>query len=586
MACIYEAFNDYLQSRYIDTDDYFNLFIEQAEQSALLRNCRMWIDSFTTFSPQTLKIINRLMGIVPEITIGITMDAAAISRDRDLFAPSRWSWQRISAMASDQGVREEYIHISDEEQWVPRQAEIRFLERELYAYPASSFSGQTKNLHLTVAANPYTEVENVAVQIINLAREQGYRWREIAVVNNAPDIYGHLIARVFSEYGIPFFMDQKKDIMNHPVVQLILYSLAIIHKGYRYEDVFAYLKTGFTNLKAPEYERLENYALQYGIKGKKWKELFRLGENNEEVEDLNRCRDKFVTPLEKLESDLQGAKSFQDITVAILAYLEQLQVEERLKAHIAIQTEQNQYNLVWENTQIWNIVMGVFQQMQEILGDQTGSLKEYRRVLEAGLLSYQLGIIPTTVDQILAGSVNRSISHDVRAMFVLGINDGVLPAGKLREGIISDAERQYLNEAGLQLGPDQQRRAAEERLLIYSIMSKPSSYLGISYALADEEGKALRPSLLVNRIKKLFPQLSVVSELETKFLASWQLIATRKAVLNILLKIFAAIWMDIRRITAGGTLTPGIIPMRNGKPGWNCCARPGCIPIRLMPWAL
>jgi ATP-dependent helicase/nuclease subunit B len=511
IALIYEHFNEYLRGRYLDTEDYLNLLIEKIDGAQFLKGARVWLDGFTTFSPQSLKILEKIMFLARDTSISLSLDANRQARDRDLFTLSWRSFQKIQAIAREHGLAEETIRLDGTVADPLKSPEILHLESELYAYPHRIFPGDVQHLELFAATNINTELEYVAAQILKLVREQGYRWKDLAVVCNNMDSYGSLFKRVFDEYGIPYFMDQKRDIMNNPLIQLILSSLEVIRRGYRYEDVFRFFKTGYSGLTGDDIEKLENFVLRYGIQGQRWKEEFYL-DQPEPLEELNRWRDTFIIPLQKLEQQMKGKNSIAYITRAFYEYLEEIGVRTRLEEWIEKLNDQSCYELVRENTQIWNIVLEIFDQMVEIMGDQEVNVKEYLRILEAGFLSQEVGIIPTTIDQVLVGNIQRSKSHDIRGLLVVGVNDGVLPSGQEEEGILSEAEKELLLDKGLDLGFDLNRKFTEEKFLIYTALTKPSEYLGLSLALADMEGKALRPSLLIDRCRKLFPLLKIESD--------------------------------------------------------------------------
>lgn len=511
ISLIYEQFNHYLEGSYLDTEDYLNLLIEKIQSAAFLAGTRIWVDGFSTFSPQSLKIINKLIPQVQEITITLTLDPAKQTRDQDLFSLTSRTYRQLQAMAREQGVTQESIDLDQPAMDENHNSAILFVEKELFAYPSYCYRGGIQDIELFAAANINSEVEYAAAQVWELVRERGWRWQDIAVVCNDMESYGPLIKRVFAEYGIPTFMDQKRDIMDNSIVKLILSSGHIIRRGYRYEDVFSFLKTGFSGLNDDQVEKLENFALQYGIQGSAWQQEF-IVEDPEINQELNTCREMFIRPLQKLGRKIAGTNPIADICRAHYEYLQEISVQPRLEQWIEKMNDRGRLDIVRENTQIWNVVLQIFDQMVEILGDNKVSLKEYLHILEAGFMSLEVGIIPTTIDQVLVGNIQRSKSQDVKALLVLGVNDGILPSGPETEGILSESEQVLLQKRGVELGFDKNQQSTEEKFLIYTALSKPSRYLALSYALADEGGKALRPSLLVYRLQRLFPQLAVRSD--------------------------------------------------------------------------
>lgn len=511
VALIYEHFDRYLQGRYLDSEDYTSLFIEKIEACEFLKNTIIWMDGFSTFAPQSLKIIDKLMSRTIDITVSLTLDLNEGVRDRELFDLSRDSFNKIRTMARRYGLPEEIIELDDQGARILTNPALLHLEKELYAYPGQVYTESLADIELFAAANIYSEVEYAAAQIVELVRERGWRWKDLALVCNDMVDYGPLIKRVFDEFGIPCFMDQKRDIMNNSIIKLILSSVEVIRRGYRHEDVFSFLKTGFSGIEDDMVERLENYALQYGIQGQRWKDEIIVADH-EIGEALNRAREDFIIPLDRLEAGLNGKKPAADICRAHYEYLADIGLQVRLEAWIGKMDEAGRFDVVRENTQIWNIVLDIFDQIVEIMGDQEVTLKEYLRILEAGFASLEVGIIPTTVDQVLVGDIQRSKSHYIKGLLVVGVNDGVLPSGQEEEGLFTEAEKEMLMAKGLGIWFERHRQFAEERFLIYTALSKTRHYLGLSYAMADGGGKALRPSLLIDRMHRLYPGLTVNSD--------------------------------------------------------------------------
>lgn len=509
IALIYEHFNNYLGTRYLDLDERFNLVLERIHESTFLRNSLIWMDGFTTLTPQQLSIIHKMMQISSQLTCAYTLDLSNKCRDQELFASTRRAYDAIERLAFDLQLPQEYIHLSGEPS--NRNRSLSHLQREIYAYPHHGYQGDVSGLGIFAATTIYQEVERAAAEIMRLAREAQLRWRDIVVICSDMDRYGHLIGRSFQEYGIPFFTDNKRDIMTHPLVEYILSLLDMFIKNYRPLDVLRYLKTALTDLQIDEVEILENYAITYGIKGGQWKREFNLGKD-QPLEELNLWRHSFMDPVANMEEVVRQATTVGDYTAGLYDYLQHQDIFVRLEEWIDELKAQGKYEQVYEHTQIWNIVMRIFDQTVDIMGDQPGTLAEYRRILEAGFASYQLGLIPTTVDQVLIGNIEHLKSRGVKALFVLGINDGLLPSVSVLDGLLLEEERSALIEKGLELPGARQRKLEEERLSIYSMLSKPDDVLWISYARADGEGHSLRPSILIDRLTRLFPGLQIHSD--------------------------------------------------------------------------
>lgn len=519
ISLIYKNFEVFLEGRYSDQDDKINLAIEKLENSRYFENAEIWIDGFSTFSAQEYKMMEKLFLKAKNVHISLTLDSDKYSRDYDLFDPTRETYRRLSEICKTHNIEQSTILI--ERNHNDKSSEILHLESEMFSYPYKIYKGDNRSINVFVAMNPYTEIENTAINIITLVREKNYRWRDISVVSNALNIYNPIIKRVFSEYEIPYFIDEKRSIMNNSIVKFLLSSLEVLSRNFRYEDVFINIKTGLTDLEKDEYEKLENYCLEKGIRGNSWLKDFeyigKINEENEvekslELKELNEIRVKFVTPLIDLKNKLQKRNTVKQLTKYTFEFLKQVGLDIKIDQLIDSQRAKNNLEYVNENTQIWNIIIEVFDQLVEILDDKTISLKDYIKVLESGLSNFELGLIPPTMDQVLVGNLERSKSQDIKALFIVGVNDGILPSGFSDGGIILDDEKIIMKQSGIELYSDHNAKVKEERLSIYGALTKPSDYLFISYASGDLEGKALRPSTIIDRFKKVF-ELEIESDL-------------------------------------------------------------------------
>lgn len=532
-ALIYEAFNNYLQERYIDSEDAINALISlmdvENKEPGFLFGARIWMDGFDYYTPQTVRVIEKLALLAQDLTITFTIGMDNSSQDQDVFRVHALSMQKIRRIAKEHHIKERFSHLATgiEQQRINEKApEITYLEQELYQYPYKPYPHEVQNIEVFAGNSPESEIESLAARIISLSREKGWRYNEMAVISGDMDSYSSVIKRVFTEYGIPYFLDEKKPVIDNPIVDLVLTSLRVVDRGYRYEDVFKLLKTGFCGLSTDEVEVLENYCLEFGIKGKRWQQPFELGEADYSLKLLNDCRERFIQPCLVLEKGLKGSDEVEGMVNALYEYLTEIKLHQQLEGWIEQLRDRGLLDQVDENAQIWNIVMKTFDQLVEILGDVKVSVGDFLRILESGFSSLEVGLIPTTLDQVLVGNIQRSKSQDVKALFVVGCNDGILPSGAQDEGLLAADERDLLQREGLDLGGNTELLAADEKFSIYTAFSKPSDFLWISYALSDAEGRALRPSILIDRLKKLFENIEIASDLFVSEKEQEKLIAT------------------------------------------------------------
>lgn len=507
---MYEKFNEFMNGKYFDEEDKLGLLIENIDKASFLEEAEIWIDGFDSFTSQEYHILEKLLAKASRLNIALTLDLDDFARDYDVFIPTRRTYERLSKIAKNARISTTYV---SRDLNSAKSSELIYLESEFFSYPYKKYKDEVSNIKIFKATNPYTEVEYLASEIISLVRDKEYRWKDIAVVPSSIDEYGMIIKRVFSEYKIPYFIDEKRSILNNPIVKLILTSLDIIIKNFKYEDVFNFIKTGFSNLDRFEYEELENYVLRYGIEGDKWFNDFTYGEEEYDLAFINEIRKKFINSFVKFNEEMKKRRKVSEKTKVLFEFLMEINIEEKLEERIQILKDAGELEQVNENTQIWNIVIEVFDQLVEILGDAIISIKDYKKILESGFGEYELGILPPTIDKVLVGNLERSRSHDIKALFLIGVNDGLLPSSYREEGILTEEDKISMKEASIQVNNDIDSRIQEERFSVYKSIAKPTEYLWVSYPIADIEGKALRPSIYIERFKRLFPNIVELSDI-------------------------------------------------------------------------
>lgn len=535
-ALIYQSLIRFLEDKqYTDNDDYLLALLDRVHQASSLQGAYIWVDSFVTFSPLTLRVIEELMLVSSDISIALTMEPQASPRDAELFEPSRCALLHLQEFVNKSSLKREIIAVLPEPHSKRCRPELDHLESELYAFPARIMDQNIDSIHILACSNIYNEVDQLARRIIAQARDDELRWRDMAVVCGDIETYGPLLKRAFEVYSIPCFIDNKRSVMNNPLVRFILSLIDTIQNGYLPLDIMSWLKTGLTDITRSECEILENYLLRLGIKGRRWKMPFTRGDELE-LEQMEGLRQIIIAPLETLEAEWKLTPNCRARIASLFRFLHNAGIRERLEAQIDSLMQRELWEQALESAQIWNIVSEVLEQLSALTGELDIGLSEFRQLLETGLRSYELAIIPPTVDQVLVGSVTRSKSQKLRVLFVVGANDGVLPAYTNPSSLLNNEERSQLSQHGLELNWNSSSRISEENFLIYHVLSQPVDRLFISWPVADIEGRALRPSLLIRQIQRIFPKLEIISDLEGNKETAPHLISTPGGTFKYLVK--------------------------------------------------
>lgn len=518
---IYEQFQAMLEGQYVDENDNLSILANQLDKTSLLENCEFYIDEFAGFTPQEYTIIEKLLKMGNRVSIAICLDTMEEESDpdKDVFYDNKLTVKKLQKLAKENEIELEQEIVFDTSYRFKKE-ELKFLEENLYVSPAKKFGKKVENIELFLAKNPYSEIEEVAQKINTLVRENGMRYQDIAIITKQMDVYSSLIKAIFAQYEIPIFIDEKKDLSQNLLVKYILGILEIFAQNWSYEAVFQYLKIGFLpeEIEKEEIFKLENYCLKWGIKGNKWYiKDWNYGDYEEEqkkqIERFNEIRKIVVTPLLQLKFDLQNAIDVKSMTKRLYEFLIEMQIEQKWKRQIESLENMGMLELANEYQTSWNIITEVFDEMVMLFGDKKMAFERYGELLKIGLKNSDLGKIPATQDQVIAGDTERSRSHKVKAIFIIGLNDGNFPSNNKEEGFLNDEDREFLKEKGIELAKTTIARLYEENFNIYKAFSTAEEKLYLSYVSSDSQGASLRGSVLIGKLKRLFPELQQRSDM-------------------------------------------------------------------------
>ncbi len=514
---LYNAYEETIKNAYIDEDDVLTILSNKLEESSMFQDTIIYIDEFSGFTKQEYEIIRKLLRQATQVNITICTDNLEQASDlNDIFYTNKQTASKLMKIA-----KEEQVEIAKPEQRKEQvrfqSEELRVLEKNMSRQSTIKYEKPTSDIELFLAQNPFSEIEQVAKTIIHLVKKENYRYRDISVITKNMEQYASLIRAIFARFHIPVFADQKKDFSDNILVKYILSVVDIFAKNWSYETVFHYLKTGFSPLAKEELFELENYCISYGIKGNKWyQQEWKIAKNDEELERLNQMRTKVITPLLEFKTKLTRTKTAKDVSKALYEFLSQNEIYEKLQKKAKELREDGRIELsnIYETS--WNIVMEVMDELVMVLPEENLSFEEYTKLLKIGLVSSGLGTIPATIDQVMIADVERSRTHKVKAAFLIGMNDGVFPSAHKEEGFLNDQDREYLKGQGMELAKDTKEQLYEENFNIYKAFTIPEEKLFLSYVSSDNEGKTLRPSILISKLKRMYPNLIKKSDMIKK----------------------------------------------------------------------
>lgn len=520
LASIYETFNESLHKGYIDSEDILSILAKKLKECDLYNDAEIWVDEFTTFTPQQLEVLKVLAKQCKNVNITLCSDGEIqfTEGETDIFDVIKNTENRILKMMQENNISyKEPVNLNKKNIYRFRESkELGHIEKYFFNYPFKIYKGDCKDIRLYKANNSYSEIEWVAQDILKLVRDKGYRYKDIAVVCREIDSYDKITSVIFNEYNIPYFLDKKREILSNPLVVLIISALEILVTNWSYESVFKYVKSGLITLETNFIDKLENYILANGIKGYKWTRDLLTSQNEEltqEEIEIFEYMEEIRRPIINLYNKIKVDVTVRKYCTALYEFLLEINAFETIDKWLDDFNNKGMQDKIKEYTQVPAMVMDMLDQAVEVLGNVVIDLKTFSKILISGFEEKEIGVIPMALDQVNIGDIARIKGRDVKALYIVGANDGVLPSANKDEGILSDEDRIELKSMGIELASDTRSRVFEEQFMVYTALTIPSNYLMITYPMADFEGKSLRPSIIIPRLKKILPGLNEESEI-------------------------------------------------------------------------
>ena len=527
LKTLYRGFQDYIRDHFITTEETLDVLRRSLVKSKILPDSVVVFDGFTGFTPIQNRLIQELMRVCEEtivtVTIGEEEDPYQMDGEQKLFHLSKKTVADLVKLAAEAEVtRGEDVFVKGGPNRFTEAPALWYLEQNLFRYQYEPYMEKQREIRMFEALSPREEVHQTALYIRKLIREEGLTYRDIAVVIGDLEGYASYVETEFGQLEIPCFLDRTRGIVLNPMIEYIKSALQLYIKDFSYDTVFHFLRSGMVDISREEIDELENYVIRTGARGyRTYSRLFTRrteemqqgsGQDDTEraeetLERLNRIRQQFADTVEILHM-APRAKAGEYVD-HLYDFLEQNQVQQKLLNYQQQFEQEGDLAKAREYAQIYRLVMDLLDQIYGLLGEEEISLQEFADILDAGFGEITVGTIPQNVDRIVVGDMERTRLKQVKVLFFLGVNDGNIPKNASKGGIISDMDREFLIESGTEMAPSPRQQMYIQRLYLYLNMTKPSERLYLSYAKVNSDGKGIRPSYLIDTVRKLFPQLAV-----------------------------------------------------------------------------
>lgn len=496
---IYSEYEDAIEGKFLDSEDYIKFYGNLILQADIVKGADIWVYGFDTFTPLNIQVMQSLLRVSHALNVVMTceyeddrspdmpMDARALApgEGEGLFALPKYVIRQLADMADQAG----------------EAVSIERIER----MRGSAFASEVV---MAETSNIYAEAERAAAYILQLVRDEGYRFGDIALICNDMDVRGRVLARTFHRWRIPAFADQKRKVLHQPVIRFLLSLMDIMVKGFANDPIMSLIKTGLLGWSAEDEEILQNYAAEFRIRSNRWKEDFtRKGDRytDEDLRKLNEMRAEIIGIVQTSKDETGRRNTAEEKVHGLYEYLEnRFRIRDRIGEMIEKQNAAGLTEGAAETAQSWNLICSLFTQIVRVIGDKKISNETLRSLISAGLEEAEIGLVPQSADCVLIGTMQRTRMSRIKVLMVTGANEGVLPVRSSDTGLLTEKELETLESLKLNISKREEVAHQEEQLAIYRNLSLPTDRLYVSYSMADENGKGASPSFLFRDLKTMF----------------------------------------------------------------------------------
>ena len=516
VGVLYQSFKEFLKGHYMTGEEVMDVLLKQLPFSKKLKGAELLFDGFTGFTPIQVNVIRELLVIADRVCVTVTMDeredAFTPGKPHQLFFMSKQMIRTLAGLTKnlDDPV---YLKLSGKSRFSQAPA-MQFLEKNIFRYRKGTYEKEQQEIQIFAAASPLEEMREAARRMAQLVRTCGYRYGEIAVITGNLEEYARLASQVFEEADIPYFIDEKHSVLMNPFVEYLRAAMEMAVQGFPYESVFRYLRCGMSEVTREQADKLENYVLALGIRGyrkwsEKWVRVYR-GMEADQIQELNEIREVFAEEVKGMADGFcTGKKKVEEYCRILYEFILKSNVWQKLKKQEQNFKDTGDKAMEKEYNQIYGIVMDLLDKMVEILGNETVSRQEFRQLLETGLSQAKVALIPPSIDQVMVGDMERSRLKDIKALFFVGVNEGNIPKSTQTGGILSELDRDFFKEQGVELAPGPKELMNMQRFYLYLNMTKPREQLILSFSDTNAKGEGISPAYLIGSIRGLYPKLEI-----------------------------------------------------------------------------
>ena len=522
LSLILSAYDALVAQSYVDPLDDLTRLEKILREHDFFAGYTVALDGFQSFTVQEYNIITQILRQAEDMYAALCADKLDDpEHGMGLFSLVRRTGKRLIQTAQQEHVKVAAPEVLESGRRYKNPA-LAAVEAGAYRFGREKSDCPADGVLVYEAGNVYDEAAFVAATIRNLVMEEGYRYRDFAVIARSDERYRGVLDTALERWQVPCFMDNPRPIDAEPLMRLVLAAFQTVQTGFSSDAVFSYLKTGLAGLGTEAISNLENYVFVWNISGKKWKEEWTehpqgFAETMTEADarrlkEINESRAAAVAPLVRFSARLKDADG-EGMAAAVYALLTEIHAAEYLKTLAQRLSGCGEAELADRQLRLWDLLMEILDQTALVLHGRTVSQSRYAELLRLVILANNMASIPQGLDEVTVGSADRIRVNEPKVVFLIGTVQGEFPLSPGGGQVFSDSERRELIALGLPLNDTMEGVAVQERFLAYSALSAASQKLYISYPVSGAQGESNAPSTIPAEVCAVLKQVKIQNEL-------------------------------------------------------------------------
>lgn len=524
IALIYKHLEDRITGEYVSTEDSLQRFISLMHQSEWLKRAEIYIDGFHNFSTIEYQMIRALVQNTKKVTVALTTDG-----DKDVFSlfrkPSE-SLTHIEDIADDLNIRLNKKRFNDLQRFSNK--ELMHLEQNFNALQFESIASEG---HISIIESSVMreEINEVARRILKENRELGRRFQDIAILYR-DETYAYLMESILPQYDIPYNIDIKASMTHHPIMEMLRSLIEVLQTNWNFDPLMRLFKTNVLTKKYKDSQYLidilENFVLERGVYGKRWiddqyfqvEQFRKMGLKRQPLTDEERhtferviqLKTDVIDKIMRFENQMADASTAVEFATAFYEAIETFDLPSQLMTERDTLDTEGEHRKAEEIDQLWHGFIQTLDDLVTVFGTQTMTQNRFLELLDIGLDQLEFVMIPQTLDQVSIGTMDLAKVDNKQHIYLVGVNDGVLPQTVSSSGLITDEEKKYFQEqSAIELSPTADILQMDEAFVCYIAMTRGCSDVTFSYSLMGTKGDEKEPSPFLNQIQQLFTNLDI-----------------------------------------------------------------------------